>query len=145
VLREVTSTGTNNCSIGTRDRGRTFMELWQARYVQNYVTLHLHSKIKLVDLMRVTHLSQNKFYRAFKASFGCTPYRYVMRMRLDRAQHLMVMSRESLGQIAVECGFFDQSHFSRCFLNVVGHSPGLWRRQHCPDLQAKGGLGCQKH
>jgi AraC family transcriptional regulator len=110
---------------------RDFMERWRARCVEGYVAVHLHAKIRMADLAKVTRSSQSKFHRSFKASFGCTPGQYVRRMRIERAQNLMMMSSEPLCQIAAECGFADQAHFSRCFRQFVGNPPALWRaRQH---------------
>lgn len=110
---------------------RVFMELWRARCVQGYVAVHLHSKINLGDLAKVTQFSRCKFNRTFKASFGCTPGQYVRRMRSARAQNLMTMSRDPLCQIAAESGFADQSHFNRSFRKVVGESPAIWRQRRC--------------
>jgi transcriptional regulator GlxA family with amidase domain len=112
-----------------------FMELWQARCVQGYVAVHLHSKIDLGDLAKVTQFSRCKFNRTFKASFGCTPGQYVRRMRVARAQNLMTVSGDPLCQIATESGFADQSHFNRCFRKVVGESPAVWRARRCGSLQ----------
>jgi transcriptional regulator GlxA family with amidase domain len=116
-----------------------FMELWQARCVQGYVAVHLHSKINLGDLAKVTQFSRCKFNRTFKASFGCTPGQYVRRMRIARAQNLMTMSADPLCQIAAETGFADQSRFNRCFRKVVGESPAIWRARRCESLQTRDG------
>lgn len=121
-------------STRAASRAPTFMALWQARCVQGYVAVHLHSKIKLGDLAGVTHFSRGKFNRTFKASFGCTPHEYVRRMRIARAQNLMRMFRDPLSQIAAECGFADPSHFSRCFRKIVGEAPTIWRRRCCERL-----------
>jgi len=110
---------------------RAFMELWQARCVQGYVAVHLHSKITLEDLAKAASSSRCKFPRSFKASFGCTPGQYVRRMRIARAQNLMTLSRDPLSRIAAECGFADESHFNRCFRKIVGDSPAVWRAQRC--------------
>jgi len=116
----------------TTTRSRDFMELWRARCVQGYVAVHLHAKIRMGDLARVTQFSRSKFNRTFKASFGCTPGQYVRQMRIARAQNLMTLSSDPLCQIAVECGFADQAHFSRCFRKFVGHPPAFWRARHWP-------------
>jgi AraC family transcriptional regulator len=34
-----------------------------------------------------------------------------------------------LAEIALDCGFSEQSHFTRTFTRMVGTSPGEWRRQ----------------
>jgi AraC family transcriptional regulator len=120
----------DSTSISTT-RSRHLMELWRARCVEGYVAVHLHAKIRMRDLARVTHFSQSKFNRSFKASFGCTPGEYVRRMRIARAQNLMTISSDPLCQIAAECGFADQAHLSRCFRKFVGNPPAHWRaRQH---------------
>lgn len=106
---------------------RVFMEIWQARCIQGYMAVHLNSKIRLDDLAKVTHFGRRKFNRTFKASFGCTPGQYITRMRIARAQNLMKVSRDPLSMIAAECGFADQSHFSRCFRKAVGECPAKWR------------------
>jgi transcriptional regulator GlxA family with amidase domain len=131
VLHENQAIDIRPYSTSEPTRRRVFMELWQARCVQGYVAVHLHSKIKLGDLARVTHFSQRKFNRMFKASFGCTPGQYIRRMRIARAQNLMTMSSDPLRRIAMECGFADQSHFSHCFRKVVGESPSIWRAKRC--------------
>ena len=113
---------------------RVSMEPWRARCVQGYVGVHLHSRIDLGDLAGVAHLSPSKFNRQFRASFSCTPGQYVRRMRIARAQNLMMMSRDQLSRIAAECGFADQSHFTRCFRKLVGESPAMWRAQRCKSL-----------
>ena len=117
-------------------RGRDFMELWQARCVQGYIAAHLHSKIRTGDLARVTQFKRSKFNRIFKASFACTPCQYVKRMRVARAQNLMIISSSPLSQIALECGFADQAHFSNCFRSVVGERPAAWRAQRCASSEA---------
>jgi transcriptional regulator GlxA family with amidase domain len=107
--------------------GTSYLELWQASRVREYMSLHLHSEIKTGELARVTQSSRRTFKRAFAATFGCTPRHYLIHMRIARAQLLMGTCSDSLGQIAVACGFKDQYHFSNCFSRIVGERPGSWR------------------
>jgi AraC family transcriptional regulator len=117
-----------DCAIdGQLHESDDFMEPWQARCVQGYISVHLQTKIKMANLARVAQFSGPRFKRAFRASFGCTPRQYVVRMRIERAQHLMSMCGDSLREIAAECGFADSSHFSHCFSSVVGERPSAWR------------------
>jgi AraC-like DNA-binding protein len=55
---------------------------------------------------------------------------YIRRRRVERAQQLMLLSQESLAQIALACGFADQAHYCRVFRSVVGVSPSAWRRRN---------------
>jgi len=65
----------------------------------------------------------------FKKTSGLTPHRWLVQRRLERAQDLLLWSTLSLAQIALDCGFSEQSHFTRTFTRLVGTSPGEWRRQ----------------
>jgi AraC family transcriptional regulator len=53
---------------------------------------------------------------------------YVAARRVERAKLMMTSTRERLTDIALACGFSDQSHLTRSFRRVVGMSPGRWRR-----------------
>jgi len=101
---------------------------WQIRRVTSYIEANLHAKITIDDLASLARISVSHFAHTFKRSFGQSPHKYVLRRRTERAQGLMLASEASLGQIALECGLADQSHFTRLFQRFVGESPGAWRR-----------------
>jgi transcriptional regulator GlxA family with amidase domain len=67
-----------------------------------------------------------------------TPWSFIellTRLRVDRACHLLVHTDNDLAQIALECGFGDQSYFTRVFGKRTGQTPGDYRRN---------GAGAQK-
>jgi AraC-like DNA-binding protein len=51
-----------------------------------------------------------------------------MKRRIERAKELLLGGELELAQIALDCGFNDQSHFTRLFVQSQGQSPGKWRR-----------------
>jgi AraC-like DNA-binding protein len=53
---------------------------------------------------------------------------YIAARRVERAKRMMIISTESLTEIALNCGFADQSHLNRQFRRAVGVTPGQWRR-----------------
>jgi len=113
---------------------------WQVRKVQEFIDASLGSKIRLRDCASQTRLSASHFSRAFKATFGTTVLDYIHQRRVERAQQLMLVSEQSLSQIALSCGFADQAHYCRVFRAVAGLSPNAWRRQNigeAPVDQAK--------
>jgi transcriptional regulator GlxA family with amidase domain len=110
--------------------GRETMAPWQARTLQAYVVSHLHSTIRVMDLVRVVHSTPNRFFRLFKKRFGWTPHQYVTRARIVRAQRLLLMSEYTLEEIAVECGFGNRSRLANLFRDATGQPPGQWRRIH---------------
>jgi AraC family transcriptional regulator len=102
---------------------------WQKRSVTAYVEANVGSTIRVSDLARVARLSVGHFFRAYRESFGEPPLAHIARLRIERAQSLMLMSGMSLSQVALDCGLHDQSHFTRVFRRIVGANPGIWRRQ----------------
>ena len=109
---------------------------WQQRKVERFMRDNLESSIHLRDLAQEVSLSVSHFSRAFKASFGDTPHLYMSRLRIQRAQELMLATREPLSQIALVCGFADQSHLSKLFRRELNESPTAWRRRSVIDRDA---------
>jgi AraC family transcriptional regulator len=101
---------------------------WQARTVKTHIETHLDGSLRIKDLARVVQLSEFHFCRVFRVSFGHSPHSYVLQRRIERAQDLILSTRLTLGQIAFDCGFADQAHFTKMFRRLCGESPGEWRR-----------------
>lgn len=106
---------------------------WQVRRVTAYIDDHLASSIRNRDLAAAAKLSCGYFCQAFKDSFGCPPHAYIVRRRVERAKELLETTTTPLSQIALDCGFSDQSHFSRIFRRVAGEVPRLWRHKRLID------------
>jgi AraC-like DNA-binding protein len=103
---------------------------WQTRKVREFIEASLDSTIRLRDCASEARLSGSYFSHAFKATFGTTVCQYIRCRRVERAQQLMLVSTDTLSQIALACGFADQAHYSRVFRGVVGLSPNAWRRRN---------------
>lgn len=98
--------------------------------VLSYIEANLDSDISLSALAAVAGLSPFHFSRTFKLATGESPYHYVSLRRLARAQQLLSDSQLPLVQIALECGFASQSHFTSVFSKALGTSPGRYRREY---------------
>lgn len=70
-----------------------------------------------------------KYYltRQFRAETGLTPWRYLTNLRVNFGRELL-REGASVAESALEAGFYDQSHFSRCFRSNYGITPGYYRR-----------------
>jgi AraC-like DNA-binding protein len=101
---------------------------WQARRAKELLNANLDGKLPLSQLAEECGLSTRHFARAFRQSTGVPPHRWLLSRRVERAKELLHDAALSLAEIALACGFADQSHFTRTFTTLVGLSPGLWRR-----------------
>jgi AraC family transcriptional regulator len=107
---------------------RSALASWQLRRALDFIEANCLRNIRLEELASLTGLSQSHFSRAFKASTGASPHQWQMRMRIKRAQQLLLSRQNSLSEIAAETGFADQAHFTRMFRQVAGTTPGHWRK-----------------
>ncbi len=101
---------------------------WQQRRARDLLQSHVVEGIPLDAVAAACGLSKSGFLRAFRESFGVPPHQWLLRCRVDRAAELMRDPALALSDIAVDSGFFDQSHFTRAFSQRMGLSPGAWRR-----------------
>jgi AraC-like DNA-binding protein len=100
---------------------------WQLRIARRRLEQKLESDLALADIAAECGLSSSHFTRAFCASTGVPPHRWLMQRRVERAKALMLSEDTSLAQIAAHCGFADQSHFTRAFASLIGLPPARWR------------------
>lgn len=98
--------------------------------VTAYVNTHYAENIKVSALAHMTSFAEVKFIRLFKSVIGVTPGQYILRTRLNAARREIENTAKPLDAIAAECGFFDQSHFSRHFKRSFGITPSAYRRRH---------------
>src|SRR5580698_4241347 len=105
---------------------------WQARRTLAHIEANLASKMDIDDLANGVALSRSHFSRAFKRSVGFSPMEYIIVRRVERAKAMISGTREPLSEVALACGFADQAHLSRRFRDIVGSSPGRWRRSSAP-------------
>ena len=102
------------------------LNAFQLRAVLECVTSQLDDDVSLLTLARQAHVSPFHFARLFRATVGVSPHQFVLRLRLERAVRFMKARKLTLAQIAVECGFHDQPHFTRAFQRVFRTTPAMY-------------------
>ncbi len=95
-----------------------------------YIAANYSKEIKLKDLAQVCGLSLSAFERHFKKSFHLTPIQYLNRYRIQQSCAALSQSDVPISAIAMDCGFYDQSHFTRSFLHVLHTTPAAYRRRY---------------
>jgi AraC family transcriptional regulator len=103
---------------------------WQLRRALDFLSAHQSDDPSVAELARECGLSSAYFSRAFRRTTGVTPHQWLIRKRVERARGLLLGNGLGLADIALVCGFVDQSHFSRVFAKFEGDSPGRWRQRN---------------
>jgi AraC family transcriptional regulator len=101
---------------------------WQMRRSTEIIDAHLDGNITLQELADSCGLSLGHFARAFKASFGKPPHKWLTERRVDRAKNLIINSHLPLFEVAAHCGYPDQSALTRAFKRNYGTTPLTLRR-----------------
>lgn len=83
--------------------------------------------ISLGALADEVGLSKFHLLRLFREEIGTTPHAYQLQLRISCARE-MLDRRASAAEVALECGFADQAHFTRAFKRIVGYTPGAFKR-----------------
>lgn len=97
------------------------------RQVLEYINVHLEQDIQLTDLADAADISQCYFASLFKQSMGITPWQYVVQQRIERSKVLLRQGNDSIVEIAFQCGFNSQSHFTQQFRKLTGSTPKMYR------------------
>lgn len=113
---------------GARAAERIYLSPPKLKRVLEFIEAHLHESIGLDDLAQAAGLSPNHFLRVFKLTTGETPYHFLRARRLERARQLLAAGTLPLAELALECGFANQAHFTAAFSRELGISPGRYRR-----------------
>lgn len=103
--------------------GKAGYEHHTIRKVREYLHDAWAEPVTLEDLMQVSGLSRSHLVRVFRDTVGMPPHQYLTVIRLNHAKEL-IRRGEPVSQVAMMCGFTDQSHLSRHFKRVFGVTPG---------------------
>jgi len=91
---------------------------------------HYHEHISNRQLAALAHMSVRAFERKFHDSFHVTPQQYVRKLRVRMACRALVYGDKPLAEVALECGFADQSHFAREFRHQTRQTPREYREHY---------------
>ncbi len=92
-----------------------------------YLHTHLTSKISIEDIAVLYKTDKYKLIRAFKQQTGLTPISYLLLHRINMSKTLIAQNMP-MTDIALETGFYDQSHFNHYFKKYIGINPLSYKK-----------------
>jgi AraC family transcriptional regulator len=100
----------------------------QLKRVIDYMKANLTQDLSILDLATLTNMSESHFSRSFKRSVGIAPYQYLMQQRVERAKQLLKQQAISISDIALDCGFANQTHLTKVFRQMTGMTPKAYQK-----------------
>ncbi|MGN6396183.1 MAG: helix-turn-helix domain-containing protein [Mucilaginibacter sp.] len=94
---------------------------------KDYMISNYNQPVSLSDICGNACLSQTHFCRTFKQTFHCSPYQYLIQVRLSRAKHMLKHTRYEVNEIVNMIGIDNVSSFIRFFKGRYGITPGAYR------------------
>jgi AraC-like DNA-binding protein len=93
-----------------------------------FMQQEFHRSPTLVEISKTVHLSPFHFHRRFTELMGLTPKHFLLECQIHAAKTQLLAGEKELAQIAADCGFAHQSHFTSRFKQATGLTPTRWRR-----------------
>jgi len=107
--------------------GRALVVPRWLRMAHDYVEANFLRSISLAEIARVAGVHRVHLAREFRRYFSTTVGELLRRRRVEHACRLVSTTQDSLADVAIACGFSDQSHFCATFRHQVGLTPGRFR------------------
>ena len=91
----------------------------------------------IADMATTAAISPSRLHEWFQAETGSSPRAWLAEVRVRHACHLLRQSTLPLAEVAMRCGYADQSALSHAMRRLRSTTAGAYRRQHMQDLQDK--------
>ncbi|MBD2847653.1 helix-turn-helix transcriptional regulator [Paenibacillus sp. IB182496] len=99
------------------------------RQVRDYIVEHFNSPLTIDELAALVGRNTSHLITSFGKHYGISPIAYMHRLRMTRAEELLLTTDAPIETIALELGYCDAAYFSRMFKRQAGIAPGAYRRQ----------------
>ena len=121
--------GVSGISRDVRSSSEVERDLEAVSGVLRYIRENLEEPLRLGELAKSAGLSIYQLDQRIRTLFDVSAGQYVTRCRIDTACHLLERTDEAISQIALACGYGDQSAFTRQFRHTVGLPPKAYRER----------------
>jgi len=103
----------------------------------DYIEEHYAETIAVDTLARIAAMSVRALRRNFQDVLGMSPHDFLLRTRLMKACAALTQSQKRAAEIAVDCGFYDQSAFALQFRQIIGKTALEYRRRYAAMLATR--------
>jgi len=94
-----------------------------------FISMNYMNEISLNMVAQSVSLHPARFSKLFSQYTNCSFREYVNRLRVTKAQQLLMDSSKNIATVCCEVGFSDQSHFDKVFKAIVGETPSHFRKE----------------
>lgn len=108
---------------------------------RQFILKEFARSLSLEDLAAAANVSKPQLLKLFRNFIGASPIQYLYEQRLCAAAEKLAHTGLAIKEIAQDCGFANEFHFSRKFKKAYGRNPRAWRLQEWSDTGKTGQLG----
>jgi YesN/AraC family two-component response regulator len=94
-----------------------------------YIQQNYARSFSLEELSETIGVSKSYLSRIFKIDVGISLWDYLNRFRIQKAKELLLLTDETITEIAADVGYEDVGYFGRVFREITGSSPRSFRQQ----------------
>ena len=109
---------------------RMVLPVAQVEQAVDVIRRHFGDKLKADEIATKVGFSSRQLHRRFLEVFGMNVRDFIARTRINEASERLKSSDDSLAEIAVDCGFCDQSAFTAQFRKITGMTPARFRKRY---------------
>jgi AraC-like DNA-binding protein len=104
----------------------------------NFIQNNFYKQIEIPLLAELVHLSVSQFERKFKQLLKMTPLKFINKVRIDNACEMLIRTNDTLSSIAIDCGFYDHSYFTKIFKKQMNMAPAAYRKEYLQKENRRG-------
>ncbi len=108
--------------------GNEYVVRRRTQLMVDYIRRNYRAQITLQDIANAANISKSEASRCFQSCLHISPVNYLLRHRIEVAEHLLRSSSMTIEAVSFECGFGSASYFCRMFQRYTGSTPGSFRR-----------------
>jgi AraC-like DNA-binding protein len=117
-------------SAASEPKEESSMIVQQVEQAIRWLTLRYYQEISIEQMAQTLGYHRTHLSKMFKQHTGMSPMNFLLKIRMERAKHLLMQEKLTIEQVASSVGFSDPLYFSKQFKKWYGRSPSDYRQDH---------------